>query len=173
MELLLGSGNSWTKKIARDGDSDWRGLVTLDINPDCKPDIIWDLNDLPLPLEDNTCDEIHAYDVLEHCGTVGDWRFFLNQWSDFWRILKPGGHFFCIAPHYTSPWAFGDPGHTRVITLESLVFLSQPEYSKQVGITPMTDYRHWYKADFELVHQAVTPEKQIHFVLEAKKPARK
>jgi SAM-dependent methyltransferase len=171
MELLIGSGYNHKKKLSCNERDDWAKLVTLDINPDCKPDVLWDLTKLPLPFDDNTFDEIHASQVLEHVGQQGDWRFWLNQWADFWRILKPDGMFFADCPHYTSPWCWGDPGHSRAITLESLIFLDQTEYAKQVGVTPMTDYRPYYRADFRpLFQQTVAGE--IRFVVQAVKPAR-
>lgn len=149
MELLIGAGNNRDKKITfKDIPSEWSGeLVTLDIDPECNPDIIHDLNDLPLPFDDDMFDEIHAYEVLEHTGRQGDWLFFFNQFSEFWRILKPGGYFIGTCPMWDSPWAWGDPGHTRIISPESLIFLSQEEY-KQIGKTAMTDYRCVYKANF-------------------------
>ena len=89
MELLIGAGNNRDKKITfKDIPSEWSGeLVTLDIDPECNPDIIHDLNDLPMPFDDDMFDEIHAYEVLEHTGRQGDWLFFFNQFSEFWRIL--------------------------------------------------------------------------------------
>lgn len=149
----------------------WSGLVTLDMNADHKPDVVHDLCSLPLPFDDNTFDEIHAYEVLEHTGQQGDWKFFFAQWFDFWRILKPGGFFLGHSPDYRSPWAFGDPGHTRIITLESFTFLHQPEYENQVGSTAMTDYRFCYRADFDLDNLS-SDEAHVLFSLRAVKPSR-
>lgn len=170
-ELLIGAGSSRVKKLVYAGRSEWDGLVTLDMNPDHKPDVVFDLNYPALPFPDDTFSEIHAYDTLEHLGTLGDWRFFFAQWSDFWRVLKPDGVFLGISPHISSPWAFGDPGHTRVITSESFTFLHQPSYAA-VGSTAITDYRFCYKADFNLIHCAVDEVAQMHFVLQAVKPSR-
>ena len=151
-ELLVGCGNRRVKTITFAGIPDeWADLVTLDIDPGCSPDVIHDMNNLPLPFGDNAFDEIHAYEVLEHCGQQGDWRLFFAQFSEFWRILKPGGYFCATCPMWDSPWAWSDPGHARLISRHSLIFLSQAEYSAQVGKTHMTDYRHVYAADFETV----------------------
>jgi SAM-dependent methyltransferase len=135
------------------------------------PDVVHDLAELPLPFGDDRFDEIHAYDVMEHVGAQGDWRFFFAQWSDFWRLLKPGGVFCGISPGPASAWAWGDPGHTRIISPECLIFLSQPNYA-QVGASPMTDYRFCYAADFEVVHAVLEPTGQFHYVLQVVKPAR-
>lgn len=149
-ELLIGCGNSRKKLIGFEGlPQEWENLTTLDIDPNAGADVVHDLDVLPYPFEDNTFDEIHAYEVLEHCGTQGDWRFFLAQFSEFWRILKPDGFLIGTCPMWDSPWAWADPGHRRVISRHSLVFLSQAEYADQVGRTHMADYRSVYSADFE------------------------
>lgn len=168
MELLLGAGNSRKKKVTfKEIPDDWTELVTLDMDPDTNPTVVHDLNDIKLPFEDNQFDEIHAYEVLEHCGKQGDWRFFFDQFTEFHRILKPNGWMIATVPMWDSPWAWGDPGHTRIITEGSLIFLSQEEYG-QCGKTPMTDYRPWYNADFELYAKEET-EHSFGFVLRARK----
>lgn len=167
-ELLLGSGARTEKLVAHDGDLSWKNLTTLDMSAEHKPDVVWNLDNPSLPFAANTFDEVAAYDTLEHCGAQGDWRFFFRQFDDFWRILKPGGRFMGICPKATSPWAWGDPGHTRVILPETLVFLDRTNYGKP----PMTDYRPYFHGDFHLEHCADCSEHQYAFVLRAVKPAR-
>lgn len=170
-ELLLGAGSNRLRKVGPQGKDDWEGLVTLDMNPAHGPDVIWDLSKLPLPFESGTFDSVSAFDVMEHIGQQGDWQFFFDQWSDIWRILKPGGLFYGLSPHPTSPWAWGDPGHTRVLSPECLIFLQQPQY-EQVGKTAMTDYRFCYRADFDIEYSNVGEDKQFAWVLRAVKPSR-
>lgn len=154
-ELLIGCGNRYIKQIKFQYiPQQFKNLTRLDIDPNCNPDVLWDLNKLPLPFEDNTFDEIHAADILEHTGQQGDWRFFFAQFEEFWRILKPGGYFIASCPKWDSPWAWADPGHSRVLCPHTLIFLDQHGYD-QVGSTPMTDYRHVYKGNFRT---AVTTE---------------
>lgn len=172
MELLLGAGSRHEKRLWSEGRQAWSSLVTLDINADHKPDVVWDLSNRPLPFADDAFEEIHAYDVLEHLSAQGDWRGFFEEWSEWWRLLKPGGLMFAISPHWSSPWAWMDPGHRRVYGPEILLFLDQSEYERQVGVSPMTDYRFVYRSDFEIVHARITEERQFEYVLRAVKPSR-
>jgi len=166
-ELLIGCGTRREKIIQLKDRTEWHNLTTLDIMESHNPDVVWDLNNLPLPFKDNYFDEIHAYEVLEHCGQQGDYKFFFNQFSDFWRILKPKGVICITVPAKASMWVWGDPGHTRVIAEETVAFLSQKIYD-QVGDSPITDYREIYKADFEAIYVRTNYEiQQLHLVLEA------
>jgi SAM-dependent methyltransferase len=171
VELLVGAGSRRHKNLVWKGRPEWAALTTLDINADHKPDVVHDLTVLPLPFPDNTFDEIHAYEVLEHTGQQGDWWFFFAQFSEFWRILKPDGVLLGTSPAPGSAWAWGDPGHTRVLSPEAFTFLVQRAYAEQVGITPMTDYRFVYKADFEPCVLEVKGG-QFSYILQAVKPSR-
>jgi len=168
MELLIGCGNSRKKQITfKEIPSEWsKDLITLDWDESCNPKVLHDLNQLPYPFDDDTFDEIHAYEVLEHCGTQGDYRFFFNQFEELHRILKPGGWLIGSSPNWNGVWAWSDPGHTRIISQAMLAFLSQAEYEKQIGETAMTDYRFCYQADFEL-YAAMEQEHNFGFVLRA------
>jgi len=187
-ELLLGCGTDRRKKLVpRDSGgehpewADWANLTTLDVNPDFKPDILWDLETLrPLPFEHDTFDEIHAYELLEHIGLQGDWKTLFRQFTDYWRILKPGGFFIATTPCWKSLWAWGDPSHKRVINEGTITFLSQRSYREQLAMTPMTDFRAVWTADFDVLERGHTsdPAAWNHdncnfiFFLKAVKPAR-
>ncbi|MBF0285742.1 MAG: tetratricopeptide repeat protein, partial [Magnetococcales bacterium] len=170
-ELLIGCGLSRVKKLFLAGFQEWDQLVTLDLNPDHQPDVVWDLTRLPLPFPDDRFDEIHAYEVLEHTGGQGDYAFFFAQFSEFWRILKPGGVLIGTCPSRHSVWAWGDPSHTRIVQRENLLFLRQPKYTEEVGKTALSDFRYIYQADFDhLLLQE--DDNTLSFVLKAIKPSR-
>lgn len=171
-ELLLGCGNNRAKKIYMDEKtSEWTNLTTIDMDPNCGADVTHDLNVTPWPFEDDTFDEIHAYEVLEHLGRQGDFVSFFAHFSEIYRILKPGGLLIGTTPSFHSRWVWGDPGHTRYFGPEHLVFLSQAEYTKQVGKSQMSDYRHVWKGDFQVV-DIMEDSDDFQFVIEAVKPSR-
>ncbi len=171
MQILLGAGSDHRKKLYVEGRQAWEGMVKVDFNADHAPDIVHDLTVLPYPFEDNSADEIHMYDVWEHLGQQGDFKTFFAQWAEIWRILKPDGLFFGISPHWSSPWAWMDPGHTRAAGPEMLLFLQQPKY-EAVGKTPMSDYRFLYQADFDVEFADVSENRQFLWALKAIKPSR-
>jgi predicted SAM-dependent methyltransferase len=163
-ELLIGCGNRKRKFLENQGPLE--NPVTLDLDPRCQPDVLHDLDVFPYPFADGAFDEIWASHILEHCGRQGDWRSFFVQWNEFYRIMKPGGLFFAVVPDRDSVWAWGDPGHTRIIQFETLIFLDQDSY-QQCGITTMTDYRHVYHGDFRLIEE-LRNEHDYFFILERK-----
>lgn len=165
-ELLIGCGSNKEKKIYAQSNPRWSNLITLDINSDHDPDYVWDLNNLPLPFPENTFDEIHAYEVLEHVGKQGDYRFFFEQFTEFHRILKNKGKFYATVPAPSSPWAWGDPSHTRIFPKEWLTFLRQQTYIEQVGKTSISDFRYCYKVDYK-IELAQEQNDTLYFILEA------
>jgi hypothetical protein len=146
-------------------------LHTIDVNPDHDPDLVWDLNEIPWPILESVYDEVHAYEVLEHLGRQGDVVSFFGTFYEIWRGLKPGGRLVASVPRWNRMWAWGDPSHTRVINEGSLVFLDQTEYARQVGKTPMSDFRNIWHGDFSIQSIGKT-EGQLHFTLTAHKPIR-
>lgn len=190
-ELLLGCGHSRVKKLASvDGNPHWRGLETLDRNDSCNPDYVCDLNGCNwlIELGEDECgrdrtqlifsdwfDEVHAYEILEHLGSQGDAESFFAHFSEIWRILKPDGYLYATVPSRFSPWLWGDPSHRRAILPESLVFLDQSEYIRQLdgpAKTPMSDFRSIYSADFRLI-RSLDNRTTHEFILQAVKPSRK
>lgn len=200
-ELLLGCGHTRDKRLWMSGQTaQWRGLVTLDHSPRAKPDVLCDLDVYPWghnlsesealnappnyldylrigvdwwAFGDDVFDEIHAYEVLEHLGGgQGDYRGFFRCFQEIWRILKPNGYLFATCPSRYSDWLWGDPGHTRAVLPANLTFLSQPNYTSQVGVTAMSDYRDEFSADFDIVRSDESAHQNHYFILRAVKPSR-
>ena len=170
-ELLLGCGYRRKKDIRyQNTPKDWQKLVTLDNNPRCNPDNIFNLfqlREVRLPFCNDCFNEIHAYDVLEHLAHQGDHEFFFAEFSEYWRILKPNGLLIATVPDLKSKYALGDPSHKRIITYEQLQFLDQDQY-KKVGKSKCSDFRHIYAADFKILSHRII-ETDFIFILRANK----
>jgi len=80
-----------------------------------EPDVIWDLNQTPLPFEDNSMEAIYASHVMEHL--PGWWACFV----DCARILRPGGLLYIHVPHISSDTMVTYRDHVSVIARESFV----------------------------------------------------
>lgn len=170
-ELLIGCGNNRAKILGFDGRRGWSSLTTMDHDPNCGADILHDLEQTPWPVDDDSFDECHAYEVLEHLGRQGDYRAFFTHFGEIYRLLKPGGILFATVPAWNDPWVWADPSHTRLIDWRTLLFLDQREYANRVGKTAMTDFRWLWKGDFELVARE-TVDGCFKFALQAHKPVR-
>lgn len=151
-ELLIGCGYRKVKQIRMNNDNpEFENLVTLDVNTNCNPDVLWDLRNHPLPFPDNEFDEIHAYDVLEHLAYQGDHEFFFAEFNEYYRISKHKGVFCGSVPDNLSPTCFGDPSHKRVIVNENFTFLDKEQYKIQLGTNKMSDFSDLCKCNFKRV----------------------
>lgn len=172
MQLLLGCGHRRGKRMCLPGKHEWEGLVTADINPECKPDVVMDAG-----IASNwwiwpsrTFSEIHAYEVIEHIIEAGNPESFFDFFRSVWRVLIPDGLLFATVPNFASAAAWGDPGHKCVLTPISFAYLSQQAYKDQLGETAMTDYRNLLgNVDFAVEGTKMT-DLQMLFVLRAIKP---
>jgi hypothetical protein len=159
--LLLGSGapepNPLRKLLIRleyEGGLPSRDdviLTRLDSNPDCKPDVLWDLNVKPWPFEDNSFDEVHAYNVMEHLGRQGDAKAFFDEHYEIWRILRRGGSYLGCCPTMRNPWVLAEPSHTRVLLPHTFNFLHGRFMDTQLGVTSSSDFRGLWRGDLRLI----------------------
>lgn len=169
--LLIGCGRNHTKQVQYAGSAEWAGeLTTMDINPNCGADIVFNMEMLfrpesvfsepgdgrlpsmgQLPFDNDTFDEIGCYNAMEHWGRQGDFRGWFHECGEYWRILKPGGLMSILVP--VGKDALADPGHTRFFEGNYFGFLSQAFYERnEVLGSCFTDYRGWaWKKNFDIL----------------------
>ncbi len=80
------------------------GAVTLDINPEHKPDVVFDLNLTPWPFENNQFDQIICHHAIEHLNDLPP------VMSELHRICQPQGNINIEVPHHSS-WCANVPEH--------------------------------------------------------------
>jgi len=117
------------------GYSKIEGYVNIDNRPEVSPDLVCDVIS-GLPYEDNSVDEIRAFDFLEHI-PIGKT---IGVITEIWRVLNPGGRFESFTPSTDGRGAFQDPTHVSFWNKNSWLYYSDKAYRDLYGI----------KADFEI-----------------------
>ena len=117
VRLNLGCGND-----LRDG------YINVDAYADVNPDTVWDLEQTPLPFDDNSVDEIVANHILEHIHN------FIPLMHDLHRLCKPDATIRIRTPFYAAWGQFNDPTHVRFFTPFTFNYFNEwKNYSHEVG----------------------------------------
>ena len=169
--LIIGAGSSKVLSVPTPLAHIPPTITTLDIEPRHGTDFVWNLNVTPWPFDDDSFDEIHAYEILEHLGHQGNAKEFFAHFWEIYRILRPLGYLAGSVPQWDDMWAWGDPSHTRVINEGSFTYLDRTTYAEQIGKTTMTDFRSMWAGDFHAEGLQRTAGR-LFFLLKAHKPAR-
>jgi len=103
-EGMMMTGTQKTKLVLGSAGRAEEKAVTLDINPLHNPDVLHDLNNTPLPFDDNAFKEIICHHVLEH---LNDLKPVMDELH---RICRPEGEIYIEVPHHTS-WCANTPEH--------------------------------------------------------------
>lgn len=120
----------------------------------------------PIPYPDDHFDSVSAYDFLEHVPRVlptadgRGTRFpFIELMNEVWRVLRDGGLFYGYTPAYPHPAVFQDPTHVNILTRESHLYFTRPEFMGRM---------YGFRGDFEVVR--VLPAKAGEFEYEPTEP---
>ncbi|MCX5638294.1 MAG: methyltransferase domain-containing protein [Planctomycetota bacterium] len=85
-------------------------------------DIVTDIEDGLGFIPDNCVDEIYSFSCFEHI------RNFEKLMSEIVRVLKNGGKTIVYVPHFSSPYYYSDPTHTRFFGLYSFYYFVNHRY---------------------------------------------
>jgi len=77
------------------------GYVNVDQFPECAPDVLWNLEETPWPLEENSVEELAAHHVLEHLGQ--ETKVFFAIIKELYRLMSHGGRMKITVPHPYHP----------------------------------------------------------------------
>jgi SAM-dependent methyltransferase len=97
--LQLGAGERELERAPGDR------VVRVDVRPDTRPDVTWDLDRFPWPFEDGSFDAIDCTDVLEHLDDI------VRVMEEIHRIGRPGCRVTIATPHFSCANSFTDPTH--------------------------------------------------------------
>lgn len=89
------------------GTNKRRGFLGVDINRASDADVIHNLNIFPYPFKSNRFQSVVAEHILEHLENIP------KVFEEIYRITKPGGSLYILAPHFSSVDNFTDPTHVH------------------------------------------------------------
>src|SRR5262245_43537463 len=93
--LNLGSGKSRSVQ----------GALTVDRVAETLPDVVHDLDSFPWPFADDSFDEVHCIDVIEHLKDV------VKAMEEIHRISSAGARVYLTTPHFSCANSYTDPTH--------------------------------------------------------------
>lgn len=127
------------------------GWINLDSFPLPGVDLVADLETCdrqPLPLADNSIDELLLSHVIEHIHKP------LPMMQELWRVARAGAVLTARVPYGSSDDAWEDQTHVRPYFVNSFCYFAQPFYSR-------ADYG--YRGDWQPETVVlVVPETRIH-----------
>lgn len=99
------------------------GWVNCDVSPLPGVDVCHDLGQFPWPFLDNSFDEIHAANVLEHLPDL------IQTLEEVHRIAAPGAKIYFSVPYWNSFEAITDPTHKQPFNEYTFEFFD-PSFSR-------------------------------------------
>jgi predicted SAM-dependent methyltransferase len=89
------------------GENRHEGFISMDKRNLEGIDIVHDLEIIPYPVEDESCEEILAVHIMEH---IKPWLT-VDVFNELWRIMKDDGLLHVEVPYAGSPEFWQDPTH--------------------------------------------------------------
>jgi hypothetical protein len=123
------------------------GYLNVDVSTVCEPDLVYDLESLPWPWDDDSADEVVFNHCLEHIGQ--DPRVFLGMMKELYRVCKHQARININVPHPRHDNFINDPTHVRIITPGLLTLFDREvndELRRRGGSN--TPYAHYLGVDF-------------------------
>jgi hypothetical protein len=137
MRLNLGSGGGR-----------FPGFLNVDFDPLTKPDLCFDIEKAPWPIDDSSVDQVIAHHVLEHLG-----EGYYTCLQELYRVCMNGALIDVRVPHPRHDHFLNDPTHRRPITVDGLKLFDKKynDSCREQGLrTSLLGYH--YRVDFEVLN---------------------
>ena len=124
------------------GSNKRKGFVGLDLRPLPSVDIVCDIEEDPIPLEDNSVSKVYMSHFIEHVSP----KRFLWVMSEIHRVCRPGALVDIHAPYGVNPLFVQDPTHAKPINESTFKYFDPREPVYMVYQPPPF---HIQKCDFD------------------------
>lgn len=127
---------------------DYLGVDALDYpGVDVASDVFEFLERLP----GNCVENVHSSHFLEHVADLG------RLIDELERVCKPGGRVISVVPHFSNPYFYSDPTHTRFFGLYTMSYFAQdgllrrkvPTYGR-APVFELEDVRLLFRSPFRV-----------------------
>lgn len=125
------------------------GWINADNFRECTPDLLFDIESTPWPIQESEFDHILMKHVLEHVGATFD--NFANIMRELYRVIVPSGIIEIHVPHFKHDTWWSDPTHLRAFT--PLTFQMMSKRQNDDWIANRANYTmlaHLINVDFEV-----------------------
>ena len=133
--IELGPGNSKKRGI---------GIDKLDLK---NTDIIADIEEGLTFLKDKSINEIYSNNLLEHINNLD------TLIKEIYRVLKNGGKFYGVTPHFSNPYFYSDPTHVRFFGYYNFYYYADKQSMNKLKRKVPAFYNN---IKFEIVSQELT-----------------
>lgn len=99
----------------------------IDVSPDARADVVWDINTVPWPLDQGTFRRIHLRHILEHAVDV------VAVMREVHRVAVADGDIFIRTPHFSSHNSYIDPTHRHHFAAATFEYFTDKEFTNFVG----------------------------------------
>ena len=99
------------------------GAVGIDVHPRSAADVVWDLDELPWPLESDTFSRIYMLHIIEHVRDV------TRTMAEIHRVARDGADVFIVTPHFSSHNSYTDPTHVRHLAARSFHYFTGEDFA--------------------------------------------
>lgn len=94
------------------------GAIGIDVIDDDCVDVVGDVYEVLGRIPDGTVDKVYSHHFLEH---VSDLDLLVRETA---RVLRAGGEFEAVVPHFSNPYFHSDPTHRNRFGLYTFSYLS-------------------------------------------------
>jgi len=103
------------------------GAIGIDIHPRSAADIIWNLDELPWPVESDSFERVHMSHIIEHV------RDITRTMAEIHRIARDRADVFIVTPHFSSHNSYTDPTHVRHLAARSFQYFTGEDFATFSG----------------------------------------
>jgi SAM-dependent methyltransferase len=142
------------------GENKNPGFVGIDMLPLKGVDIVWDLEEFPWPLPDESVLTATASHVLEHINPHKG--VFINFMNEVWRVLKKDGQFAFVVPHASSHGYQQDPTHVNMINETTMHYFDPDPEGNNIGAQL---YNFYKPKPWKIEKQYFSPQGNLEVLL--------